>query len=232
MDWLLQAATPALEIAGKLLDPAQALAPDEIRSAAETALARLSLDDEARAEGLHATSIADARLALAALLDELALREHGPLASHWRQGSLLQQRFVHPNLTTAGDRFFDRLSELVAAPRLAATLSVLRIYAICLELGFEGRFAAHNDNETLAALQAEVTRRLGSLADPPPPPSPPVLATPRRPASLRFLPQLAALSLAAVICAIAIAHVRLLHSIERTRSHVDSHHTQLIEAPQ
>ncbi len=232
MDWLLQAATPALEIAGRLLDRPGTLVPGEIRSDAEAALAKLQLDDDARAAGLHATSIADVRLALAALLDELALREHGPLANHWRQGTLLQQRFVHPNLTTAGDRFFDRLSELVAEPRLAATLSVLRIYGICLELGFKGRFAADNDDETLAALQTKLKRRLGSLTDPPPPISPPALLSPRPRQDLRFLPRLAALGLAMVICALVIAHLRLLHSLERARSHVDSHRTQLIETPQ
>ena len=233
MDWLLQAATPALEIAGRLLDRPGALAPPgEIRGDAEAALAKVQLDDAARAEGLSATSIADVRLALSALLDELALREHGPLASHWRQGTLLQQRFVHANLTTAGDQFFDRLRELVASPRLTATLSVLRIYAICLELGFKGRFAADNDDESLATLRTKLKRRLGSLTDPSPPTSPPAQLAPRHRQSLRLLPRLAALGLAVVLCALVIAHLRLLQSIERARSHVDSHHTQLLETPQ
>ena len=208
MDLLLKAATPALEVAGRLLDPDEAR-PDGLYGAAVAALSGVTWSGEAEAEGLGETAFADARLALAALLDELALRDQGALAERWRQEALLQQRFVHPNLTTAGDRFFDRLGELITAPRSAANLSVLRLYAICLELGFKGRFAARDESPALIKLRALVQRRLGAIAlSSPAPPSPPPRLRPS--ISLKLLPRLAALCLLATVVALVIDEVRLV----------------------
>jgi len=249
MDSLLRAATPALELAGLLLDRDRdrdrdlnlnlnlnlnELAPAQVREAAESALSKLSLAPQLRSSGgLSATSTADALLALAALLDELALRDEGALAEHWRRSALLQQRFLHPDLTTAGDRFFERLGELLKAPRSAATLSVLRIYAICLELGFQGRFAAHDEGHALVEARERLGLRLGALAEPlaeaparvldEPPPRP-------RRRRRRALPALVALGLATIVLSLSLAERRLDRAIEDMQRHIDGHRRELLEA--
>jgi len=236
MDSLLRAATPALELAGFLLDRDRdrdhdGLAPAQIREAAEAALSKLSLAPQVQAPGgLSATSASDALLALAALLDELALRDEGALAERWRRGALLQQRFLHPDLTTAGDRFFERLGELLVAPRSAATLSVLRIYAICLELGFQGRFAAHDEGHALSEARDRLGLRLGALAEPlaEPPPHVPPDEPPPRPRR-RLLPALAALSLATTVLSLGLAHRRLDQAIEDVQLHIDGHRQEILE---
>lgn len=234
MDSLLRAATPALELAGILLADDRdhgPLTPSQIREMAEAALSELSLSPKLQTSGdLSAVSASDALLALAALLDELALRDEGALAERWRRGALLQQRFLHPDLTTAGDRFFERLEELLIAPRSAATLSVLRIYAVCLELGFQGRYAAQDESQPLVEARDRLALRLGALAEPrgssrahvpsdkgPPPP--------RR----RALPALVALSLATTALSLGLAHRRLDRAIEDVQLHVDGHRQELIE---
>ena len=236
MDSLLVAATPALELAALLVDPeplSQAREPANIRELAEAALTKLaqaSIDD--RREPDANASRHDALLALAALLDELALRDEGALAERWRHGALLQQRFLHPDLTTAGDRFFERLGELLLAPRDAATLSTLRIYAICLELGFQGRFAAHDEDRALAELRARLRLRLGALAEPQsatPRRSLPAIRQPRRSAARRLLPGFIALCIVTTGLSLGLAARRLQAAVEHTSDHIEEHRRDLLE---
>ncbi len=236
MDLLLAATTPALELAALLLDPelpSQPMEPAKIRELAEAALTQLAqapIDDRRRPGA--STSRHDALLALAALLDELALRDEGALAERWRRGALLQQRFLHPDLTTAGDRFFERLAELLLAPRDAATLSTLRIYAICLELGFQGRFAAHDEDGALAHHRARLRLRLGALAEPQsatPRPSLPALRQRQRSAVERLLPGLVALCIVTTSLSLGLAARRLKAAVEHTGDHIEEHRRDLLE---
>ncbi len=236
MDSLLAATTPALELAALLLAPdpaARALTPAQIRERAEGALTQLAqapIDD--RRAPAASPSRGDALLALSALFDELALRDEGALAERWRRGALLQQRFIHPDLTTAGDRFFERLEELLRSPRDAATLSTLRIYAICLELGFQGRFAAHEEDRTLADLRARLRLRLGALAEPRGVPSGRPRPDPRRPGLHRSggpLPALIALCVLTVCLSLGLAAQRLKAAVVETKDHVDEHRRELLE---
>jgi len=243
MDSLLKAATPALEVAAMLVDPGASGHPDlrdlDLRDLACTALGSVARPTDADADihaDIHAdgsvaseASFADVRLALAALLDELALRHHGALADRWRQGALLQQRFVHPTLTTAGNRFFERLEELLCAPRSAAILQVLRIYAICLQLGFKGCFSAQDEAARLLDLRARVQARLGTF-NPPSSADPSAQRSPHSRSSLTFaaLPRLALLGITATLLALAMGHLRLEQSADKVREHIDSHRAKLL----
>jgi type IV/VI secretion system ImpK/VasF family protein len=234
MDSLLRAATPALELAGVLLDDDRdhgQLTPSEIREAAEAALSELSLSPKVQtSRELSAASASDALLAVAALLDELALRDEGALAERWRRVALLQQRFLHPDLTTAGDRFFDRLEELLVAPRSAATLSVLRIYAICLELGFQGRYAAQDEGQPLIEARRRLALRLGTLAEPLAEARSHLASGKAPPRSRRrVLPALVALCLATAALSLGLAHHRLGRAIDDAQLHIDGHRQELIE---
>ncbi|MCA9661524.1 MAG: DotU family type IV/VI secretion system protein [Myxococcales bacterium] len=230
MDWLLRAATPALEIAGELLRGVEARDGEGLRARAETALAGLSPRSTVAAPE-EALDTADARLALAALLDELAVREQGALAASWRRRSLLAQRYVHANLTTAGDGFFDRLDELLAAPRTATNLSVLRIFGLCLELGFRGRYGAHERASAgdLDEVRAQVRRRLGTLAARPPRRPPPRLhaRSPRQRPPLLW-PLAGVLALALTLGTLLRGH-HLADALEDVTAHVDEHRARTLE---
>jgi type VI secretion system protein ImpK len=230
MDWLLRAATPALEIAGELLRGVEPRAAEGLRARAEAALAGLS-PRSAVDRPEEASAAADARLALAALLDELAVRDQGALAASWRRRSLLAQRYVHANLTTAGDGFFDRLDELLAAPRTATNLGVLRIFALCLELGFRGRYGAceRANAGDLEEVRAQVRRRLGTLAARPPRRPPPRLSTrpPRRGPPLLW-PLVGVMALALTLGTLLRGH-HLTHALADATAHVEDHRTRTLE---
>lgn len=76
----------------------------------------------------------DARYALVALLDETALRCDGPLREYWLP-RLLQTRFFQEN--RAGEGFFERLASLRDG---AKRPGLLRVYYLCLLLGFRGKY--------------------------------------------------------------------------------------------
>jgi type VI secretion system protein ImpK len=87
--------------------------------------------------------------AIVALADEVAL--NGPQAlSHYWMGNLLQMHFFDEN--AAGEGFFDRLDEARASRRY----DVLKVYYLCLMLGFAGRYAMRGGETELADIVASV----------------------------------------------------------------------------
>jgi len=96
------------------------------------------VEREAVVAGYGAGEIREAEFAVVAFLDETILTSRDPKADEWRKRPLNIELFGQ---AVAGDAFFDKLTELERgrdAPRLA---DVLEVYALCLLLGFEGRYA-------------------------------------------------------------------------------------------
>ena len=87
-----------------------------------------------RDAGLNHADVEDITYAVCALADEVALNSGEPLASGW-MGNLLQFHYFREN--TAGDGFFNRLEAIRKDPRRK---DVLRVYALCLWFGFQGRY--------------------------------------------------------------------------------------------
>lgn len=208
--WVDRAAAPCIHLALLLQratadDPA---ATDITLTAAVAAFARLGPSDETRDLGLRPEHLAEIRLALAAFLDESAA--HQPGAERWRDQ--LFDRLALPRSANVGHEFFDRL-----APRLAlaapspADLAVLQIHALCLLLGFRGRYGAQVDaaETEIASLLRRLQLRLRPCLAPrsPPPFGHVPRDMPKRPAPRTL--SLAALLLLAAVALTGALHTRL-----------------------
>ncbi len=97
--------------------------------------------------------------AIAALADEVALNGSPTLSQYW-MGNLLQMHFFDEN--AAGEGFFEHLDAARAARRY------LKVYYLCLMLGFVGRYAMHGGEAELADLAASIrdTLRRGGISEP------------------------------------------------------------------
>ena len=85
----------------------------------------------ARQQGVLDRDARDMAYAIVALADEIAIA-NGALAGYWRE-NLLQMRFFDENI--AGEGFFRKLDTLRRDHR---RVDVLRVFYLCLLLGFEG----------------------------------------------------------------------------------------------
>lgn len=229
MDWALQAALPAFEIAGAFESAPTPDDPHRLRGEAEAIFDGLRLDGAGREAGYGTEEVAQVRLALAALIDEAALRRPGPVRDLWERRPLLQQRYIHENLTTAGDRFFETLERLLAARAPSdAALGVLRVYCLCLAFGFRGRYAAGDDAAALGEIRRRLERRLGALVDEPlAPPKGPSIAIPRPPAPSAIPGVVIALSLVFIALAWGLHVLRRGGELGHLQAHIDDHRVRL-----
>jgi type VI secretion system protein ImpK len=84
--------------------------------------------------GVPHAELEEIRYALAALADEVVLGKGGALRESWLT-RLLQLKYFGQNV--AGDVFFERLSTLRRDP---TRIEVLKVYYLCLMLGFRGKY--------------------------------------------------------------------------------------------
>lgn len=103
--------------------------PQQVRMQMADALANLQGDLEE-----------DLRLALSAAADEFA-QLPGSACNWIPQSKLLQLEFCGTDI--AGELFFGRLEALLEAGGDPRVQQVLEVYAICLSLGFQGKYAGH-----------------------------------------------------------------------------------------
>ena len=93
---------------------------------------------EANIAGYGPGEIREAEFAVVAFLDETILTSKDSKADEWRKRPLNIELFGQ---AVAGDAFFDKLTELEHGRDSMHLADVLEIYALCLLLGFEGRYA-------------------------------------------------------------------------------------------
>jgi type IV/VI secretion system ImpK/VasF family protein len=129
-----------------------------IRREIEAAIVKVRLDEDARALGFGAEQLRRVRLALFATADEFA-QQPGSRCDYSDpppagEPPLLQQRHLK-NTTSAGHHFFTEL-ELTIKPSHLDEVggAVLEVFALCLALGFCGKYRAHG----LSGLEAMQTR--------------------------------------------------------------------------
>jgi type VI secretion system protein ImpK len=129
-----------------------ALVHERLREFVETMRTR------AREEKLSTQDADDLAYAIVALADEIAMGKPEPMRGYW-MGQPLQLAFF--NETLAGEGFFTRLQALRRDSRRG---DVLRVYYLCLLLGFQGKYSIRGGDlelmKLIDSLRPEVERRM------------------------------------------------------------------------
>ncbi len=109
--------------------------------------------------GYAPQDVQDIAFALVALVDEVAVSESGPLRDFWLPRTLQLSMF---NDNNAGENFFQRLAVVMSDPSRA---EVLRVYYLCLLLGFQGKYRMRGGEIELATVTDSVaqTLRVGGI---------------------------------------------------------------------
>jgi type VI secretion system protein ImpK len=115
-----------------------------------------------KSTGMTESDIADITYAIVGFADELAQRKPGPVRSFWEQRPL-QLHYFGENV--AGDGFFERLDRILRDP---SRLEALAVYHMCLQFGFEGRYAVRGGELELDLVRRRVREGLGRLMKPEP----------------------------------------------------------------
>ncbi len=95
--------------------------------------------DEARRKSFSDDETRQAMFAIVAYLDETILTQNQPAFADWRRKPLQEELFgVH----IAGEIFFQNLEGIIRQPDSLAVADLLELYALCISLGFQGRYSA------------------------------------------------------------------------------------------
>jgi len=109
-----------------------------------------------------------ATFAVVAFLDESILTSNNAIFKDWPRMPLQEELF---GLHTAGEMFFQCLDRLLARSDSAQTADVLELYALCLALGYRGRYGL-GGQEGVRAVVATVTDKLQRIRGGPRPLAP------------------------------------------------------------
>jgi type VI secretion system protein ImpK len=131
--------------------------PETFRRRMKSALQEV--DREANVAGYGPSEIREAEFAVVAFLDETILSSKDPKADEWRKRPLIIELFGQ---AVAGDAFFDKLADLERGRDSVRLADVLEVYALCLLLGFQGRFAPPLRGEALRIVD-RLRRRIESI---------------------------------------------------------------------
>ena len=102
--------------------------------------------------------------AMIGFLDESVLNSKDPTFADWARRPLQEEMFGGH---FAGEYFFRNLTELLNRPESAEVADVLELHALCLLLGYRGRFAFGDASEIhsiLHRIREKITRIRGSYA--------------------------------------------------------------------
>lgn len=125
------------------------------RSAADAVEA---LEPQARKAGFTAEHARQIKYAMVALLDEVAQAQPGRVSEYWEH-HLLQRDYF--NEVRAGEGFFGYLEALLETRRDDQNSSdVLQIYAMCIYLGFRGKYVARADAKGFDTVMRRVNDRM------------------------------------------------------------------------
>jgi type VI secretion system protein ImpK len=115
-----------------------------------------------KAVGMTESDIADITYAIVGFADELAQKKPGSVREFWEQRPL-QLHYFGENV--AGDGFFERLERILYDP---SRVEALAAYHMCLQFGFEGRYAVRGGELELDLVRRKVREGLGRLMKPEP----------------------------------------------------------------
>jgi type VI secretion system protein ImpK len=115
-----------------------------------------------KSAGMAESDIADITYAIVGFADELAQKKPGAVRQYWEQRPL-QLHYFGENV--AGDGFFERLERIFYDP---SRVEPLAVYHMCLQFGFEGRYAVRGGELELDLVRRRVREGLGRLMKPEP----------------------------------------------------------------
>ena len=117
--------------------------------------------------------------AIIGFLDESVLSSKDPIFADWARRPLQEEMFGGH---FAGENFFRNVTDLLNRPESSEVADVLELHALCLQLGYRGRFAFGDASEIhtiLRRIRDKITRIQGECAlfrrDEPPATPPPTL---------------------------------------------------------
>src|SRR5271157_4014432 len=119
---------------------------------------------DASAMGYSAEASQMAIYAMIGFLDESVLNSKDPTFADWARRPLQEEMFGGH---FAGELFFRNVTELLNRPESAEVADVLELHALCLMLGYRGRFAFGDASEIHSILQRirdKITRIRGAYA--------------------------------------------------------------------
>jgi type VI secretion system protein ImpK len=123
---------------------------------------------EATKKGYAADDVRLATFAVVAFLDESILNSNNPLFTDWPRMPLQEELFgVHQ----AGEMFFNCIDRLMAKEESPQSADVLEIYALCLWLGYRGRYSM-SGQEAVRSVASTVTEKLQHIRGGPRPLAP------------------------------------------------------------
>src|SRR5208337_3298136 len=114
---------------------------------------------EATRRGYTPDDVRLATFAVVAFLDESILNSNNPIFADWPRMPLQEELF---GLHTAGEMFFHCIDRLMAREASPQTADVLEIYALCLLLGYRGRYSM-SGQESVRAIASTVAEKLQRL---------------------------------------------------------------------
>lgn len=115
-----------------------------------------SAEAEAARRGYAADDVRLATFAVVAFMDESILNSNNPMFSDWPRMPLQEELFgVHQ----AGEMFFQCIDRLMAKGDSPQAADVLEIFALCLWLGYRGRYSMGGP-EAVRSLAGTVTEKL------------------------------------------------------------------------
>lgn len=120
-----------------------------------------SMRERARELGMTQRDADDIAYAVVALIDEIAIGKPEPMRGFWISRPL-QLHYFQENL--AGEGFFQRLEEIRRDTRRG---EVLRVYYLCLLLGFQGRFGMRGGEIELLRLIDTMKPEVERSVEPP-----------------------------------------------------------------
>ena len=123
-------------------------------------------EERGRAAGLSQDTLAQARYAVAAFIDEMLINSRWAHKDEWAARPLQYDFFGE---FVAGEGFFKHLEQIQGG--MPVNTDLLELYTYCLTLGFEGQYKLQ-DREKLRALVEDVARQIQGKRGEIPPLSP------------------------------------------------------------
>jgi type VI secretion system protein ImpK len=149
---LMNLCMPLFDVLGLIRSEAALSLPEDL---ADTLYQNMkTLEHEAVENQIPGQVVTEVQYAMAALIDEAIMLSQWPGRFHWADRSL-QFRLFGEHL--AGVNFFVRLEKIRQSGE--NNLSLLEVYYVCLQLGFQGKYAL-SQQEELKSMQVDIKNQI------------------------------------------------------------------------